>query len=174
MTPCDRVLASPDIDDETKDKLRHQRDSLDPVKLLHGIRSIQQRLAELSSRSDISATEPIPDVNDFLKGLSTVWQDGEVRPTHRKPATGKRTWRTRADPFEPVWPMVYQWLESDPSLSAKQIMAQLEKAVPELYGTKSQLRTLQRRLKEWRNDRAKKLIYGDAAADSDGHSTVAP
>lgn len=75
MTPCDRVLASPDIDNETKDKLREQRDSLDPVvKLLHDIRSIQQGLADLSSRNDISATEPVPDVNDFLKGVSTVWQ----------------------------------------------------------------------------------------------------
>jgi len=174
MTPCDRVLASPDIDDETKDKLRQQRDSLDPIKLLHEIRSIQQRLVELSSRSDISATESASDVDSFLKGLSTIWQDGEVRPTHRKPNTGKRTWRTRADPFEQVWPLIYKWLESDPSLSAKQIMAELAKSLPELYGSQSQLRTLQRRLKEWRNERAKKLIYGDAAADLDDHSTVAP
>lgn len=174
MTPCDRVLASPKIDDATKEKLRQQRDLLDPVQLLHDIRSIQQRIAELSSRNDISATKPVPDVKDFLKGLSTAWKSGETRPTHRKPATGKRTWRTRDDPFEQVWPLVCQWLESDPSLNAKQIMAELAKAVPELYGTESQLRTLQRRLKEWRNERAKKLIYGDADAETDGHSTVAP
>jgi len=38
--------------------------------------------------------------------LSTAWRDGEVRPTHRKRATGPRTWRTRTDPFEKVWPLV--------------------------------------------------------------------
>lgn len=174
MTPCERVLASPKIDDATKEKLRQQRDSLDPVQLLHDIRSIQQRIVELSSRNDVSANKPVPDVNDFLKGLSTAWQAGEARPTHRKPATSKRTWRTRADPFEQVWPLVCRWLEDEPSLSAKLIMAKLATDVPELYGAQTQLRTLQRKLKKWRNERAKKLIYGDAAVEPAGHSTVVP
>lgn len=174
MTPCDRVLASPDIDEAVKDKLRRQRDSLDPLKLLHDIRLIQQRLAELSSRSDISADKPAPDVKEFLKGLSIAWQTGEVRPTHRKPAKSERQWRTRVDPFEEVWPLIYQWLEADPSMGAKQIMAELAKSVPELYGAQSQLRTLQRRLKEWRNKRVKKMIFGEATTEPDGHRILVP
>jgi len=174
MKPCERLLGSPHLDEAAKNQLRQQRDSLDPVQLLHDIRLTQQRLAELSSRNDISPDKPLPDVSEFLKGLSTAWKSGEVRPTHRKVATGKRQWRTRADPFEEVWPLVYQWLEADPSMSAKQAMAELAKAVPELYGNKAQLRTLQRRLKEWRNERAKRMIYGNTNVELEGHSTAVP
>jgi len=68
--------------------------------------------------------------------------------------------------------VIYQWLEAAPRLNAKQIMADLAKTVPELYGTQSHLRTLQRGLKEWRNERAKKLIYGEAGVELDGHCGV--
>jgi hypothetical protein len=174
MTPCDRLLASPLMNDAAKEKLRQQRATLDPGQLLHDIRLIQQRLAELSSRNDLSASEPAQDVEDFLKGLTTAWQAGEVRPTHRKPAAGKRQWRTRVDPFEQVQTLIHQLLESNPSLGAKQIMAELVKAVPDLYGSKSQLRTLQRRIKIWRNEQAKKMIFGETNAEPGGHATKAP
>ncbi len=59
-------------------------------------------------------------------------------------------------------------------MSAKLIMAKLATDVPELYGAQTQLRTLLRKLKKWRYERAKKLIYGDAAVEPAGHSTVAP
>ena len=40
-----------------------------------------------------------PQLSAFVASLSTVWRDGEVRPTHRKRTTGPRTYRTRVDPF---------------------------------------------------------------------------
>ena len=46
------------------------------------------------------------DLGGFVASLSTVWRDGEVRPTHRKRSNGPRTYRTRVDPFEAVWPQV--------------------------------------------------------------------
>jgi hypothetical protein len=79
-------------------------------------------------------------------------------PTHRKKVSGPRTWRTRIDPFEHVWPIVQQWLEEDPGASAKALLGRLTNMLPELYAGTAQLRTLQRRVQQWRSERATKLI----------------
>jgi hypothetical protein len=39
-------------------------------------------------------------------------------------------------------------------------MDRLAKMVPDLYASKAQLRTLQRRFKTWRNERAKEMVLG--------------
>ncbi|HEX2523397.1 MAG TPA: hypothetical protein VHP35_14845, partial [Terriglobia bacterium] len=88
-----------------------------------------------------------------------AWRDGEVRPTHRKPFMGPRPWRTRVDPFENVWPLVEQWLNNQPDANAKSIFQRLQETMPELFQP-GQLRTLQRRVKEWRTTIARRLVLG--------------
>ena len=83
-----------------------------------------------------------------------------MRPTHRKRDDAERWWRTRADPFAEAWPVVEGWLDADPSTSAKELMDRLAAMVPEVYGTKAQLRTLQRRVRDWRTERAKEMVLG--------------
>ena len=39
-------------------------------------------------------------------------------------------------------------------------MDRLAAMIPEVYGSKAQLRTLQRRVREWRSERAKEMILG--------------
>jgi hypothetical protein len=56
--------------------------------------------------------------------------------------------------------MVQRWLEADPGVSAKELMERLAAMFPDLYMGKAQLRTLQRRVKVWRAERAKALIFG--------------
>jgi len=63
-----------------------------------------------------------PDVDIFLKSLSTAWKDGEARPTHRKQPGASRWWRTKVDPFADAWPLVEGWLIAEPSASAKELM----------------------------------------------------
>jgi hypothetical protein len=162
MTPCDRLLSLPTVTETTKATLREQFTVLDPVRLLQEIRATQQTLAGLaaSGTHEPVAPAPVTDVATFLKSLSTVWQSGEVRPTHRKPPGATRWWRSRADPFEHVWPLLEHWLETEPTVTAPVLMHRLATMVPDAYAGQTQLRTLQRRLKQWRSEQAKALILG--------------
>jgi len=161
MTPCDRLLARPDIGEATKTALRRQFEGLDPVRLLREIRHAQHQLADFAKqRSEEESVLPDADLAAFLRSLSNAWQDGEVRPTHRKSLAGSRTWRTRADPFEHVWHLVERWLQTEPAVTAKELMARLAAQVPDVYAGASQLRTLQRRVKQWRAEQAKNLVLG--------------
>ena len=65
-----------------------------------------------------------------------------------KPAP-PRTWRTREDPFEADWPAVVARLEAAPSLEAKALFEALMREHPGRYQP-GQLRTFQRRVKQWR------------------------
>jgi len=64
-------------------------------------------------------------------------------------ARSQRTWRTREDPFEGVWPEIRGKLEVNPSLEAKTLFEYLVRRYPGRFG-EGQLRTLQRRIKRWR------------------------
>jgi hypothetical protein len=160
-TPCDRLLASANVDDAVKQRLREQFAKLDPVRLLRDIRSAQQAITELAARGTRKTTpNPATDLATFLGSLSTAWKDGEVRPTHRKPSSTPRWWRTRQDPFADAWPLVEGWLIAEPTATAKELLARLVSMLPEVYAGKAQLRTLQRRIQTWRGERAKDLILG--------------
>ena len=60
-----------------------------------------------------------------------------------------RTWRTRADPFQEVWPELRDRLERTPALQAKTLFEDLQRRFPGRYPD-IQLRTLQRKIKTWR------------------------
>ncbi|MEG3439734.1 transposase [Pannus brasiliensis CCIBt3594] len=74
---------------------------------------------------------------------------GEHRPRQGQP----RDWRTRADPYAEVWESeVVPMLEKEPRLSPTTIFEYLQPKYPDKY-TRSQLRTLQKRVKEWKGAR---------------------
>ena len=66
--------------------------------------------------------------------------------------------RTRKDPFEVDWPEILRDLEADPDQTAKDLFSDLCAKKPDRY-TPGQLRTLQRRVKGWRADAVRKLIF---------------
>ena len=77
------------------------------------------------------------------------WQRGEMPSEKRR---NRRNWRTRPDPFEDVWETdIVPLLLSDPDgeLSATTILEWLEERHPGNFG-RSQLRTLQRRIRDYR------------------------
>jgi transposase len=78
-------------------------------------------------------------------------------PGERKRA---RSWRTREDPFEAVWPQVAGWLESNPSLEATTAFEDLQRKHPGEF-EEGQLRSLQRRFRAWKleNGPARKPVY---------------
>jgi len=63
----------------------------------------------------------------------------------RKP----RTWRTREDPFEADWVWIAHRLRDAPELEAKALFEHLLLIHPDRYHA-GQLRTFQRKLKQWR------------------------
>ena len=60
-----------------------------------------------------------------------------------------RTWRTRPDPFDQDWAWVKEQLEEAPGLEARTLFDDLVGQHPGRY-QEGQLRTLQRRVKQWR------------------------
>ena len=63
-----------------------------------------------------------------------------------------RDWRTRPDPFKDDWDTVVEPVlarDEDRALQATTVLEQLKKAKPDVYSDK-ELRTLQRRMREWR------------------------
>ena len=159
QTPCSRLLASPDVTEASKERLRAVLASLDPLRLLDEIRTMQGHIAGLG-RGEQVHTPPHrdADLERFLASLATAWMDGEVRPTHQPKAKVKRWWRTRRDPFENVWPRVLVWLESEPDRTAKELFERLRAEDPGAFHP-NQLRTLQRRVKEWRMAAARRLVF---------------
>jgi hypothetical protein len=161
-TPCDRLVAHDGVAPAIKQKLTAQFKSLDPVRLLQQIRTAQQLLSDIEAHGTRTEVAPAAaaDVGAFLQSLSSAWKDGEVRPTHRKQPNAKHWWRTRTDPFADAWPVIEGWLIAEPSIAAKTLMERLVVMVPALYGNKSQLRTLQRRVKAWRSERVTQMVLG--------------
>ena len=159
-TPCDRLLASSRVSETVKRQLEAQFAGLDPVRLLCDIRSAQQMLSDMAACGAPPPGQPQTEMAAFIEGLATAWKNGEVRPTHRKQTKATRWWRTRTDPFADVWPVVEGWLLSEPTATAKELLERLARLVPDAYAGKAQLRTLQRRIKAWRAEKAKDLILG--------------
>ena len=89
-TPCARLLASPAIPDPMKDRLRAVLATLDPLRLLDEIRTIQHHLAGLAAGDRITALpHRDADLDRFLKHLAIAWREGEIRPTHRPAGAAK-------------------------------------------------------------------------------------
>ena len=130
---------------------------------------MQGHLAERAA-GEVPALSPSrdPEMETLLKSLRTAWQKGDVRPTHAVPPQSSRDWRTRVDPFEQAWPLVRRWREAEPDRTAKELFHRLRVAPPDTFAD-GQLRTLQRRIQEWRTAQARRLILATPSADGFAH-----
>jgi hypothetical protein len=61
-------------------------------------------------------------------------------------------------------PLVESWLVAEPNLPAKELMLRLTNQLPDLYPTGTQLRSLQRRVKAWRAQWARQLVFAASSA----------
>ncbi len=76
------------------------------------------------------------------------YRDMEQLPSELK-AGRVRDWRTRKDPFAEIWEQVLPFLELNPGLEAKTLFDYLQREHPGRFSD-GQLRTFQRRVKNWR------------------------
>jgi hypothetical protein len=139
---------------------------LDPVRLLKEIRAVQQELVAIADCPVLGdAAKPgSPTLEQFLSGLRTAWNEGEVRPTSVAKPQPKRL-RRRPDPFAAVTTELRRWFEAEPWHTSRELLERLQAQYPGVY-PEGQLRTLQRRLKEWRREAAHRMVFGTMTADS--------
>lgn len=105
-----------------------------------------------------------PTLKEFLSGLRTAWREGEVRPTSRAKEKAKRG-RRRPDPLVAVTAQLHDWFEAEPWRTGRELLERLQDEQPGRYSV-GLLRTLQRRLKGWRRDKAHELVFGATPTDS--------
>ncbi len=74
------------------------------------------------------------------------YRDSQSLPSEQ---VRQRTYRTRKDPFENVWPEVEARLEAEPKLRPFALFGWLQKAYPKTFSD-SQRRTFERRVRAWR------------------------
>src|SRR5438552_483105 len=165
-TPCQRLLADPRADEGVRRRVTELRATLDPVHLLQQIRAAQQRLVDIADKPVLGETaKPTsPTLEEFLSSLRTAWKDGEVRPTITAKAKPKRL-RRRPDPFAAVTTELREWFETEPWHTSRELLERLQAQYPVVY-PEGQLRTLQRRLKDWRREAAHRMVFGAMTADA--------
>jgi hypothetical protein len=145
-TPYQRLMADTRTSEEVRPQVTAIHTTLDPVQSLRKIRAGQQELVEIADRppdGEATATTA-PTVEQFLFGLRTAWQEGEVRRTS-KPKAKARRGRRRPDPFV-VTALMREWFEAEPWRTSPELFERLQAEQPSVYPD-GQLRTLQRRLK---------------------------
>lgn len=162
-TPYQRLLESSLLSEEKRPKLEQQYEALDPVHLLTQLKQKQESLWVYAWKTEDEASsgslEDQETLRVFLKGtevkaspLSLCHYKSSKK--QRKPLP-PRTWRTRKDPFEGVWERIERSLIQNPAQTAKKLLSELIEEFPGDFKPKH-LRTLQRRVQEWRNQQGEK------------------
>jgi len=162
-TPCERLLADPRTPKAVRDRVEALRASLDPVRLLREMRAAQQALVALADQDAAKpAVVDTTSIDAFLAGLRTAWREGEVRPTARPKPKQKRG-RRRPDPLVAGTAQLRAWFDADPSRTGRELLERLQVEYPNCYPDWL-LRTVQRRLKVWRGEMARALVFGSPGA----------
>src|SRR5205823_14116922 len=164
-TPCQRLLADPRTNEDVRHRVNELRATLDPVRLLQQIRAAQQQLVDIADKPVLGETAKpaLPTLEEFLSGLRTAWREAEERPTSVAREKPKRS-RRRPDPFAAVTVELRGWFEAEPWHTSREVLERLQAPCPGVYPD-GQLRTLQRRLKEWRREAAHQMVFGATTAD---------
>ena len=169
-TPCDRLMQHDAVSVEMKAALSEYRVKLDPVALLHAIREAQSAPGAVTFPA-IRSTPSGESLEQFLAKLADWWRQDAAHTSRERRVQPPRTWRTRPHPFEGVWCDVLSWLQEDPDASAVVLLGRLQEAEPDRF-SQALLRTLQRRVQQWRGIMAKKLVYATAGEPMAGPAAM--
>ncbi len=162
-TPFQRLLATGMLSTADQVRLTAIAQALDPVQLLRQIEQLQDALwkhaltqlpASVPERIETTMRDA-PTVRFTLEAATDretiAPPEAEERRKYRrtKGLKGPRLYRTRLDPFTDVWPEVEEELTAHPERTAKAAFEHLQERYPGVFPA-TQLRTLQRRVQEWR------------------------
>ena len=166
-TPQERLLALSQLRDAQRKALEELQRSSDPVALLETVRRCQASLASLSAgqenqeqRPRTGAVDPEQaskeqrSLNRFLSNLQLLWQQSQPLP---EPKQKRRYTPRRRTLFAEHQEQIEQWLEGEANTHAAEILRRLMALAPGSYH-EGQLRSMERRVKEWRTVRAERLL----------------
>lgn len=163
-TPYQRLLTAAHISEGIKQDLQKKYESLDPLCLLKELERLQKQLWQYAWQDLKVPYVPIKQLRTAkpieIQSIESFDKKQEIQqpisiqryrrtPKPRKIFTGPRTWRSRPDPFETVRDHLKLNLQINPRHTAKGLLLSLIEENPQQFNIKH-LRTLQRRVKEWR------------------------
>lgn len=187
-TPVQRLIASQVLTEAWQQHLQHTLGVQDPVRLLQQVRTLQDALWKhaidpASPPASKADGQPVhfelrlcvpagPTASDYN---SSTFEGSEAKQRKyrrtKKPAE-PRTWRTRHDPFAAVDAELHRCFLNEPGVTAKALLQQLQQRYPGQFAV-GQLRTLQRRVNQWRSQMilefddhlmaADRILTGDSA-----------
>ena len=174
QTPYQRLIASAHVSEEIKEKLKNEYALLDPVNLLKSLerhqdlvwksawKSVEEQGKENASQTinlEKAGYKKTRKVNseDPKEAYQEIEKAEEFRPTARRYRRTKkpripRTWLTHKDAFETVWEELQAILDANPTETSTNLMDNLILKSPDFFHI-GQLRTLQRRVANWRKNR---------------------
>jgi hypothetical protein len=174
VIPAARVLAHPAVIEERKAALRRLQAQSDPVQLITEIRVAQAELGQRIDRRGLDgAREPaVPlDLERFTTGLRIAWRQGEQRPTHRRPYRRRKPVPRRPSMLDDLHEQIRAWVVETPGVTATEILERLKAMHPDRF-TDKQERTVQRAVKQWRAQEARRIIVEGAAVIGAGLTSV--
>ena len=190
-TPYQRLMNAPGFCKEAQKKLHDTYITLDPIELLNNIEIQQKIFFNLACVATTDKKGKAITLKDNLLKLSEevtsnpllnpqLQNDVSVNPPIKCNANTKkprkklapRTWKTKEDAFAQIWDEISSQLVDNSTLTAKSILDDLIKENPQTYNL-NQLRTLQRRVKNWREEhlakereqRASEIASSDVGKD---------
>lgn len=155
LTPYQRLAKSGFLSTDEMKALEKEYLDLDPVSLMKKLKHLQQNLIQYAWQPnakiqdwqiDVSITES-PDKKEPAKSTQSIDYFNYKKPKDKRSLP--RSYRTRPDPFENVWGEIQLKLELQPESYAREIIEWLSCKYPGKF-SKGQVRTLQRRINEWR------------------------
>jgi len=175
QTPLKRLLATEHLTPAGRQHLNELALLLDPVRLLQQLEMLQDALWKHALLRTASAEQTVVEHSAPMhrrhmhfevdacglgeemptagngKGLEPRATSERAKRAYRrtKKQQGPRLYRTRLDPFASVWSEVCSWLTAQPERTGQSIFLELQQRYPGQFSD-GQLRTLQRRVAEWR------------------------
>jgi hypothetical protein len=148
-TPCTRLLLSTTLSSQHRSQLSHQAASLDPMQLLEEVRRMRSHLALFAAGFQLHPPQTRPETSPAIQTLAAPDSVPLPLGPEHMPIRARR-WRTHEDAFQAAWPTVQAWLQVNPNETSKVLFARLQREFPGVY-QEGQIRSLQRRLKDWRS-----------------------
>ena len=157
-TPADRALASGRLDAESATRIHDLRSRADPVIALAAIRAAQAELGRrVDRRGAAAASGEKPVVVDLAASVSHTERNGECRAIHRRPYRRVKPIPKRPSMLDPHRAEIEAWLEAQPEMTAVDVLARLRARHPDRFAD-VHLRTVQRAVKIWREQQARRVI----------------
>ena len=158
-TPYQRLLADPRTPAEARHGLEALYATLDPVRLLREIRAANSSSwrSPTGRRWKRVCTDNIDD-GGVPQQLANHLAARRGAPDGTSEETAKRG-RRRPDPLVTVTAQLRTWFEAEPWRAARELLERLQSEQADACPS-GILRTLQRRVKEWRREKAHAMIFG--------------